>query len=258
VIEEYVTDEEYETYFESLNGLRSEVARALPITPRMNVLDLATGYGYFAIEVAKGYPDLRITGIDVAWTDIEHSRKNHKKHDVEDRVSVLQTDATRMSFPSGSFDIVVNFLGLEDIHMTRGREGVEHTFLEVNRVLRPGGRFCLVLMPPEEMETEAQRLEVELYSFICDATWLSYAEYRKMLSAAGFTVLGTGTHYTAKKLRPEHAEFEIRYACGNVSRIYGRSARPFEEVWARFGSRIRRHGLGHISKIMQVIAQKYR
>ena len=165
-------------------------------------------------------------------------------------------DATSMTFPDESFDMVVNFLGLEDIHMTRGKEGVHKTFHEVSHILKPAGYFCFVAMPPEEMESDAQKLENEVFSYICGATWLSAKEYEEMLKETGLKLLMKKAYYTGKKLTPEQAKEEIEFACENVPKIYGIDTPPFDEVWEKFGERIEKHGMGHYSKVVLFIAQK--
>jgi ubiquinone/menaquinone biosynthesis C-methylase UbiE len=254
MIEKYVANPDYQNYYQKLNGLRRKVARDLPIKPGMHILDVATGSGFFAIEVAGCDSSLKITGFDIAGTDIRNATKNIKKEGLDDRIEILQMDATRMSFPSEKFDMAVNFTGLEDIHMTRGRAGVLKTFHEVSRVLKPDSFFCFVVMPPEEMDTEAQRTEVALFSYICGATWLSAQEYERFLSEAGFILVREERYHTGRKLTPEQARAEIRFAIKNDPKIYGISTRPFEEVWTKFGRQIEKNGLGHYSKVVLMIA----
>lgn len=254
--EQYISNPEYETYYQKLNELRSRVANDLPIRPRMRILDVATGSGFFAIEIARLDSSLKITGIDISQTDIRNARKNLKKEGFQNRVESLEMDATKMSFQRGEFNMAVNFTGLEDIHMTCGRIGIQRTFLETNRVLIPGSYFCFVVMPPEEMETEAQKIEVALFSYICDATWLSVEEYIEMLDVAKFALIKKRSYLTGKKLTSEQAKAEIRYACKNVPKIYGINTPPFEEIWAEFGHDIEKNGLGHYSKVVLMIAQK--
>ncbi len=256
MVEEYISDDEYPAYFSELNGLRAKIASDLPIKPGMCILDLATGGGYFAVEIARRDDSLRIMGIDIAQSDNQNARKIAVKQGIADRMKIVEMDAANMSFPNGNFDAVVNFLGLEDIHMTRGKAGVYRTFLEVNRVLRHNGHFCFVVMPPEDMETDAQKIEVALFSYICDATWLSTKAYETMLKEAGFRLVVKGEYYTGKKLTPEQAEAEIKFACSNVPKIYGIKTPPFEEVRERFGKDIEKHGLGHYSKVVLFIAQR--
>lgn len=254
--EKYVLNNEYPTYFSNLNALRHRIASNLPIKSDMCILDLATGYGYFAIEIAKRENRIKITGIDISQNDIQKARKNVVAQDLADRIKIIKMDATKMGFTSGSFDMVINFLGLEDIHMTRGKDGIYETFLEVNRVLKSGGCFCFVVMPPEEMATKAQKIEVAIFSYICDATWLSAREYEKMLKRTGFILIRKKKYYTGRKLTSLQAKEEIKFACDNAPKIYGVKTPPFEKVWEKFGKDIKKYGLGHYSKVVLFIAQK--
>ena len=161
-----------------------------------------------------------------------------------------------MSFSKEEFDMAIDFTGLEDIHMTRGKAGVLQTFHQVSRVIKSKSFFCFVVMPPEEMETQTQKIEVALFSYICDATWLSAKEYESMLEEAGLRLIRKKQYYTGKKLTPEQAKAEIRFACKTDPKIYGIKTPPFEEVWSRFGHQIEKNGLGHYSKVVLMIAQK--
>ena len=256
MIEEYISNQEFQTCYEKLNGLRSRIARDLPLKPDMHILDFATGSGFFAIEVAKLDKTLRITGIDISQADIRNGRKNIKREGLNDRVEIFDMDATKMRFHPQQFDMAINFTGLEDIHMTRGRAGVQKTFLEVNRVLKPKSFFCFVVMPPEEMETQAQKIEVALFSYICDATWLAAKEYEEFLQQANFKLIRKRSYHTGKKLTPEQAKAEIRFTCKTDPKIYGITTPPFEEIWAKFGQDIEEYGLGYYSKVVLIIAQK--
>jgi ubiquinone/menaquinone biosynthesis C-methylase UbiE len=256
VNEEYVTDPEFRTYYPKLGGLRFRIARDLPLKPGMRILDVGTGSAYFAIEVARLDSSVRITGIDIAASDIRNSKKNLKREGLAGRIEIVQMDATEMSFAAEEFDMAVNFTGLEDIHMTRGRAGVERTFHQVARVIKPGSMFCFVVMPSDEMETEAQRIEVALFSYICNATWLTSKEYETMLERAGFVLVKKKQYYTGKKLTAEQAKAEIEFAVDTDPKIYGVATKPFDKVWAEFGKQIEEHGLGHYSKVVLMIARK--
>ncbi|TKJ43346.1 hypothetical protein CEE36_04760 [candidate division TA06 bacterium B3_TA06] len=256
MMEEYVSNDEYPRYFSKLEGLRARIAADLPLASDIKVLDLATGYGYFAIEVAKRESSVKIIGIDVSQSDVNVFRRNVKRLGLGDRLKVVRMDATQMEFPDEEFDMVINFLGLEDIHMSREREGVKRTFNEVARVLKPTGYFCFTAMPPEESQTEAQKIEVALFSYICNCAWLAAKEYEKMLEENGFQLLDKKSYYTGKKLTAEQARQEIRFACDNVPKIYGVQTPSFEEVWRKFGVDIEKHGLGHYSKVVLFVAQE--
>jgi ubiquinone/menaquinone biosynthesis C-methylase UbiE len=254
--ESYVSDGEYQDYFQKLDGLRQRVAGDLPLASGMWVLDLATGSGYFALALVERHRGMHLVGIDVVGDGLRRARENMRRRGLSHGVKMVQMDASRMAFGEGRFDAVVNFLGLEDIHMTSGREGVQRTFLEASRVVKPGGSFCFVAMPPDEMETQAQGLEVALYSYICGATWLSVDEYEHMLNAGKLLLMGKKKYCTGKKLTPEQAKTEIKFACGQVPKIYGIQTPSFEDTWRKFGKDIERYGLGHYSRVVSFCARK--
>jgi ubiquinone/menaquinone biosynthesis C-methylase UbiE len=254
--ESYVSDEEYPGYLATLNGLRGRIAEDLPIKSGMKVLDLACGYGFFAIAVAERYADVSIVGIDLTQSDVDNAVARVAKHGFSERVRFLQMDGTELVFPNDSFDCVVNFLGLEDIYMTRGRDGVARTFSEVYQVLRPGGSFSFAVMPPQEMETEAQRLEVAVFDYVCGCKWLSVSEYTRLLKDCGFTTPTLSSYRTSKKLTTKQAREEIKFACGNVPATFGIPSASFDDVWSKFGPSVEKQGLGHYSKVVVFISKK--
>jgi hypothetical protein len=165
-------------------------------------------------------------------------------------------DAANMRFSKGEFDIAINFTGLEDIHMTRGKSGVQQTFSEVNRVLKPDSYFCFVIMPPDEMETNAQKMEATLFSHVCGATWLNSKEYETMLEEAKFKLRKKRSYYTCVKFMPQQAKNEINYIVRRVQKVYGINPLTFEEIWTRFGQDLEKNGLGCYSKVLQMTARK--
>jgi SAM-dependent methyltransferase len=256
MIEEYMPNSEYKTHFEKLRGLRSRIAGDLPFKARIHILDVATGEGYFAIDVARLDRSLKITGIDISQEAIRDAIKNVKKQGFQDRIKIVEMDATKLCFQSEEFDMAINFTGLDEIHLTRGSDGVQKTFLEVNRVLKPRTYFCFVVMPPEEMETDAQKLEVSLVDYICGAKYLSSKEYEAVIKKAKFKLIRKRGYYTGMKFTPQQAKGEIRYIIKNVPRIYGVKTPSFEEVWTKFGQYIEKNGLGCYSKVVLMVAQK--
>lgn len=147
--EEYVTDKEYNTYYKTLSNLRSRIVKDLPVESGMKILDVGTGYAYFAIEIAKLYKNVRLTGIDISKECVYTAIRNVKNKELQNRIEIKELDASSMEFNDEEFDMVVNFTGLEDIHMSRGKIGVYKTFSEVSRVLKSKSYFCFVVMPPE-------------------------------------------------------------------------------------------------------------
>ncbi len=242
--EVYASPEDYRTLFRTLTRL--QVAAHLQLGPR--VLDIAAGSTYFSMEVASQHPHTTLVAIDLFPRSVTHARANIAAADLTGRISVLAMDASTLGFSDEGVDTVVNYLGLEDIHMTRGYRGVQQTFQEAHRVLTPGGRFYFVALPPDEMETKPQRLEVEVFSWLCGATWLTTAEYLQLVDDAGLAFTAKTSFYTGKKLSVEHAQEEIHYACTYAPLHYGVQTLRFQDAWTRYGPAIQQYGLGHYSK----------
>ena len=117
------------------------------------VLDVGTGRGFPAIEIAKAVPGCRVIGIDV-WDQPaegqvhkgflvgntkENAERNAMIEGVQDRVEFRQLDARKMPFGSETFDAVVSFSAIHQ--MVYFGPGGERVLGEIYRVLKRGGRF---------------------------------------------------------------------------------------------------------------------
>ena len=100
-------------------------------------LDVGTGPGYVAVELARRRPGLRVVGLDLAAHMVRHAAGRGARAALDDRALWPQGDGHRLPFADGSFDLVVSSFAL---HHWRDPLRV---FDEVARVLAPGGRFYL-------------------------------------------------------------------------------------------------------------------
>ncbi|WP_086842902.1 class I SAM-dependent methyltransferase [Amycolatopsis kentuckyensis] len=91
------------------------------------VLEVAPGPGFFAVELAKR--GFRVTGLDISHTMVEIARENGAGLDVDFR----QGDITQAPFESGSFDYLVCQAAFKNF-----RQPVT-ALNEMHRLLRPGG-----------------------------------------------------------------------------------------------------------------------
>jgi len=105
------------------------------IAPQNNVLEVAPGPGYFAIELAK-LGDYKITGLDISKTFVEIARGNAEKAGV--RVDFRRGNASSMPFAKETFDFAVCSAAFKNF--SEPKRALE----EMYRVLKPGGRALIV------------------------------------------------------------------------------------------------------------------
>ena len=110
---------------------RSMLSR-LQLRPGASVLDVCTGTGLVAIEVA-GSRDCKVVGLDLSGGMIEQARRNIEAHDLSHSVRLVKGRAEDLPFADDSFDAVVFTFLLRYV------DDPQATLRELCRVLRPGG-----------------------------------------------------------------------------------------------------------------------
>ena len=113
-------------------------ALALPGDGPGRVLDVATGTGDLAIDVARMHPGAEIIGVDPSTKMIEVGRKKLVARDLADRVRLDEGDAQALPYDDDSFDGVCIAFGIRNVpDRARGLR-------EMARVCRPGGRIAIL------------------------------------------------------------------------------------------------------------------
>jgi len=174
-------------------SLVPEIVAAGTIDSKDRVLDIGTGRGFPAIEIAKAVPSSRVVGVDV-WdkpakgqlhkgfiigNSKEKAEVNALLEEVQDRVEFKQCDARDMPFESESFDVVVSFTAMHQmVYFSRNGDQV---LKEIHRVLRPGGRLVDVdVMVGEQLIEKLRELgfrEIKLRNLT------GFPSFLKILSA---------------------------------------------------------------------------
>lgn len=98
------------------------------------VLDLGTGSGRLAIELAKARgTSFEITGVDVSENMLELARENAQRSGVVDKIRFVLANADSLPFADGYFDLVISYASLH--HWFKPAE----VFREAKRVVKKGG-----------------------------------------------------------------------------------------------------------------------
>jgi ubiquinone/menaquinone biosynthesis C-methylase UbiE len=100
-------------------------------------LDLGTGPGYVAVEIARQRPDLRMVGLDLAAHMVERAGRLAARSGLNGRGLWPQADGHRLPFADDSFDLVVSSFALH--HWSDPLRILD----EMARVLKPDGRYYI-------------------------------------------------------------------------------------------------------------------
>ena len=84
------------------------------LTAGGRVADIATGFGWSAIGLARAYPGIRVDGYDIDGPSIEAARENAEAAGVADRVTFHHADAGELGVES-SYDLVTIFEAVHDL-----------------------------------------------------------------------------------------------------------------------------------------------
>ena len=121
---------------------RDRMLAQVPWTGNERLLDIGTGRGLLLIGAARRLTTGRAVGIDIWSTKdlsgnaIKRTQANIALEGVTDRVELRTEDASKMTFPNASFDVVMSNLCIHNIPKQTGRD---QACREIARVLRPGG-----------------------------------------------------------------------------------------------------------------------
>jgi ubiquinone/menaquinone biosynthesis C-methylase UbiE len=157
---------------------------AISNTPQ-RILDVCVGTATSSILVASHNAKNHILGIDVSDEMLAVARRKIAQKELAN-LEVQNMSATAMQFPDNSFDVVMVSFALHEFE-TELREKV---FLEVSRVLKPGGMFCVV-----DFARQSRRLNrvfMKAWAIIeppCFAYFLSM-DWRVYLKPYGFCFEG--------------------------------------------------------------------
>lgn len=101
------------------------------------VLDVGTGPGQLALQLAQQQPALTVWGADVSADMIALARRNGQRAGLSQRVRFEVNENSVLPFPDGAVDLIVSTLSM---HHWQDLPGM---LRELARVVRPGGQVWL-------------------------------------------------------------------------------------------------------------------
>jgi demethylmenaquinone methyltransferase/2-methoxy-6-polyprenyl-1,4-benzoquinol methylase len=156
-------------YYDALNSLlsagqdqrwRRRAVAALDLRAGARVLDVATGTGALALELARLPGGVSVCACDLNRRMIAHARLRFQRLGLSARW--VRCDAARLPFPDQAFDAVTIAFAMDDMPDRQKCVG------EIRRVLRPGGRLALLELaqPEAPWARSAYRLYLRLFRML--------------------------------------------------------------------------------------------
>lgn len=146
------------------------------------ILDVGCGTGSLTIAAKQRVATAgRVVGIDPAPEMIARAEKKAKKTGVE--ISFQTSAVERLPFPDAQFDVVLSSLMLHHLPKSAREQGAR----EINRVLKPGGRWIIVDFGGGE-----QRHKGLLGHFHFKHGYIKLSDILDLLNGAGFKDIESG------------------------------------------------------------------
>jgi arsenite methyltransferase len=118
---------------------REELRRSLRASAGESILDLGSGPGFLACELAQEVgASGRIVGVDISSDMNSIASKRVAAFGLGGRVEILEGDATSLGFADATFDAAVSMQVIEYLAEP------DAALNQLARVLRPGGRLVII------------------------------------------------------------------------------------------------------------------
>lgn len=201
------TNPEEQNRLAKLNEMtNSSFLEFLELSPDSRVLEVGSGLGILAHEVARRIPHGKVVGLEYSREQLQIAERRRGEN-----LSFRQGDARELPFENDAFDVVYCRYVLE--HLSDPARALS----EMHRVLRPGGRIFV-----QENNNLCLELYPECLQF--DLLWQNFALLQEALGGDGLI---------GKKLLPllTHAGFtSVRLSAAPEIHWAGT---PFFEPWIR-------------------------
>jgi demethylmenaquinone methyltransferase / 2-methoxy-6-polyprenyl-1,4-benzoquinol methylase len=115
---------------------RRRTVKALMLGERPRVLDVATGTGDLAIAIARACPGAQVIGLDPSPRMLAIARAKLARRGLD--VTLIEGDAQELPFKSCELDAATIAFGIRNVPDRPA------ALRELARVVRPGGRICVL------------------------------------------------------------------------------------------------------------------
>ncbi len=116
---------------------RKKVVELVKATNPKNILDIATGTGDLAINLAETSAE-KIIGLDISSGMLEVGKQKIKTKKLDQKIEMVIGDSENLPFDDNTFDAITVAFGV------RNFETLENGLKDILRVLKPGGIFVIL------------------------------------------------------------------------------------------------------------------
>src|SRR5947207_14625307 len=169
-----------------------------------DVLEVAPGPGYFAIEMAR-LDRLHVTGLDISHTFVEIARENARQAGVS--VDFQQGNVSHMPFAEGSFDLIICQAAFKNF--SQPGEAID----EMHRVLRDRGMAVIQDMwkeaPDATIRAEVNSMQLSpVNAFMTE--WTLRTLRRRAYTKEQFECLATASAFGGGEIETSGIGIEVR------------------------------------------------
>jgi demethylmenaquinone methyltransferase/2-methoxy-6-polyprenyl-1,4-benzoquinol methylase len=119
-------------------GWRRRTVRSLQLGDRPRVLDLATGTGDLAIDIARLHPGAEVIGLDPSPRMLAVAQTKLVRRGLAGRVTLVRGDAQLLPYADCEMDAATIAFGIRNVPDRPA------ALREMARVVRPGGRIAVL------------------------------------------------------------------------------------------------------------------
>lgn len=127
----------------------SKLAELVPSSDRLRILDISTGTGAVAIEIASKHQNTSIEAIDLSQGMLEIAKSKARVRGIEN-IAFKQCDVDNMIYGKETFDIVTCGYGLFFY------PDMEATYKKICKIIKPGGLFIFSSFTEEAFNPHAE------------------------------------------------------------------------------------------------------
>ncbi|CAI2349150.1 unnamed protein product [Caenorhabditis sp. 36 PRJEB53466] len=120
---------------EALKSLHQHIGEKLGLSEDVHCLDIGCGIGGVMLDIADS--GAKLTGVTIAPNEADIGNEKFANLGLSDRLNIVAADCHKMPFEDAKFDVAYAIYSLKYI------PSLEKVMKEIQRVLKPGGKFIV-------------------------------------------------------------------------------------------------------------------